>query len=164
MKELKQARDAAGLSQRDAADLLGVTDRTLSDWETKGTTEAKARNAIRTYGDYAAGKLKLLEGRVVGENTPRYSQDDGRTPRFPIATLLRLPDVRARLNAIQAELIDLGASPEQEENVMRTLRDRQLLARFAGGSEDDQYTEAQLIQAIDNVAEAARRILAGPTL
>jgi transcriptional regulator with XRE-family HTH domain len=164
MKELKQARDAAGLSQRNAADLLGVTDRTLSDWETKGTTEAKARNAIRTYSDYAAGKLKLLEGRVVAEDGSHYGQGDATAPRFPIAVLLRRPAVRIRLSEIRTELAKAEASPEQEENVMTLLNDRQRIAKFSGGSVDDEYTEADVLMAIDSIAEVAFRILSGPTL
>lgn len=160
---LKAERDAAGLTQDEAARLLGVTGRTISRWESGGAVKDKdVRSAVAAYRDYKAGRRSYLD--TGDQNAASHVAEGLPAPRFPIAALLRLPTFRAWLNAFQAELIERGATPEQEESAMRTVADRQLLARFAGGSTDDQYTEAELLQAMENIAEAARRFLSGPTL
>lgn len=167
---LREARRAAGLTQLEVANTLGVEPVTVSRWE-RGENPPNRATLIalgRLYGvDLTPDETKelgMVPRGTVGENGAPYGQAGAPGARFPLSALLRLPDVRARLSAIQSELIELGATPEYEENVMRTLRDRAFLSRFAGGSADDQYTEAELLQAIDNIAESARRFLAGPTL
>src|SRR5438045_1320732 len=138
---------------------MRVSAKTIERWETTGRLGPDKLRDLRSFYERAMIPESLdnvVPRGTVAVNGARYSQADAPAPRFPIAALLRLPALRAWQNAFRAELLELGASPEQEESAMRTVTDRQLLARFAGGSTDDHYTEEELLQALENTAEAAR--------
>jgi hypothetical protein len=94
----------------------------------------------------------------VAENSLLYDTGASPEPRFPFTQVLRTPAVRARLAAFRAELIEMGASEDGEERMMSALRDRQRIAEFVGGRENDLYSEREVIQVIDNYARIARDI------
>ncbi len=61
-EQLREAREAAGLTQEAAADLLGVTGRTISRWETGGTVgQPELFAALTSYRTWAR-----QAGRLVG--------------------------------------------------------------------------------------------------
>lgn len=164
-EELSRLRSESGLSREKVAAVVGYSAKSIERWEKGDPIDVNKLKRIRTfYEDFAATRPRLYnDGPTIAESLAPYVATAPPGPRFPVANLLRLPDVRARLSAIQTELIERGATPEYEENVMRTLRDRTFLSRFVDGV-NDEYTEAELIEAINNIAESALRFLEGPTL
>lgn len=108
--------------------------------------------------------LGALYGRQFVEPEPTADLDAVRgqntdEPRFPFAVVMRTPAVRARLAALRAELIELGADEEREERIMTRLRDRQRLNEFVGGREEDAYSEREILMAIESFSRIAREIL-----
>lgn len=170
-KAFEDARKAAKLGRVAAAAAIGVDPQTLYRWEKNGVVlRADVASVLRAEALYGVPLIPLLR-ECLGIDVPRGTSrgsPQGRTDApgdlLPFARVLALPSVRERLNAIQRELIDASVSLEAEESVMRTIRDRQRIARFAGGSTDDSYTEAQVLLAIENIAEAARATLGLPPI
>ena len=148
---LTEARKSAGLTQPQVAHRIGVDPMTVSRWERGINPPDKA----------ALIALGALYGKqfVEPEHGGGLDTASGGETRFSFAQVMRTPAVRARLAALRAELIELGADEEREERIMATLRDRQRLNEFVGGRAEDLYTEREVLQVIDNYARIARDVM-----
>lgn len=176
-KRIREAREKAGLSQEAAARELGVSTQTVYRWESGDPIKPRDLAAMERLYNAELGAAKILidsldkkAGRVA-EPSPGRLRIEGHAPDriiakapLPFRNAMSRPAIRARLAEIRSELIAAGADEKTEEDVMRLISDRDRIATYAGGSTDDNYTEAQLLQAINNVAEAAMRFIKGPRL
>jgi transcriptional regulator with XRE-family HTH domain len=172
-KRIKEARERAelDLSQAEVGRRMGVDVGTVSRWERGAPIKPRDVAALARVLSIdesridaeAAKELGAVSGRsqpgsFVGESVKPYGDT------FPFRLLMGRPTIRARLAEIRSELIEAGADEATEENLMTTIGDRDRIARNAGGSIDDSYTEAQLLKAINNIAEMAMRFIKGPRL
>jgi transcriptional regulator with XRE-family HTH domain len=170
-RESLEERSGEKWPQARVASRMGVDVGTYSRWERGYPIKPRDVVALAVVFGVSPEAIDPDAAKALGENVPRGTagragdSERGSSPggppaeKLPFAFVLRRPAVRARLNAIQRQLIEAGAAPEVEESVMRAVQDRQRIARFAGGSVDDSYTEAEVLQVIDNIAETAIGIL-----
>jgi transcriptional regulator with XRE-family HTH domain len=135
-EEFKAAREAAGLTQDQAAQLLGVTGKTVSRWETgapiKPRDLAGAKSIFaeivrqREFLDKKVprGTMSLME-RILGEEGP----GDAR---------------RKRIEQFEREMVRIGADDFDADYVRRAARDFIEQIHSAGGTDVDEELETYL--------------------
>jgi transcriptional regulator with XRE-family HTH domain len=148
-KVLRTAREGAGLTQREAADLLGVTEKTVSRWETGSPVKRKDISAALTAYQRHADST-TLPNKKGPEGSPG--------PRYSWARVTTLERVRAYLRAFGDELHALGATPDEEDEAVRSVRDSGGLAYNA---ERFDWTEDEAIQLMEVPANGLRRYFKG---
>ena len=87
-ERIKQARDRAGLSLRQAAHLIGVSHVTVDKWETEGPPEARIATLASVYG---VSEHWIRTGQPAGD----VSGVAAMLERSPIP-----PEARARILAL----------------------------------------------------------------
>jgi transcriptional regulator with XRE-family HTH domain len=162
--ELSRLRADSGLSRERVAAAVGYSAKSIERWEKGDAIDPNKLRRIRTfYEEFAATRPRLDNNRrqmAVMERPQGLGASP--EPHLSMAELLRLPSIRADLAAFQAELIAMGATPEQEDSAMQVARDQLLLTRLMNGSPADSFTESEMRMAIESVAEIARRVLSRP--
>jgi transcriptional regulator with XRE-family HTH domain len=120
-KRLRQAREAAGLSQRGAAKILGsVTHGAVSQWESSG--QISTDNLLKAASAYRADPMWVMtgKGKAPGESTRERQDCDRATMTDAITSVLTVlqgmgrqppPAVTARIiNLIYNRHMDDGSS------------------------------------------------------
>lgn len=101
---LQQQRKAAGLTQRDVAEELGVVDRTVSDWEAGRYSPSF---------DLMVRFVRLINGRI--EEVIRLLLDDGATSRRAEFEILAASLSDNELDAAIEAIRELRADPRRHE-------------------------------------------------
>lgn len=121
-ENLKAARIKAGLTQRQAAKLAGVTEQAVSGWE-RGTNTPKEGNVESLAAIYGITAAALRYGDVTGdrpavrEAAPEpYSPNPRNRKRLP-------PRAYERVYGYLRELEDAGATHEQLDEAERVMVD-----------------------------------------
>ena len=103
---LKEARELRGWSIAEAANMIGVTARTLSDWEASRKTPRMNR-LMKTAGVYGVAVIWLINGNDdLDPNETARSRIDKLTTRLDMA-VKRSRALDGELRAIASEMKDL---------------------------------------------------------
>lgn len=151
------ARVAAGLSQIQAAKLVGKSRQTVNSWEREDENAASPDDAdldilAEAYDTTRAALRYGLDGSLikaayaVREGEPSYSQSLPRHARnLPLA-------VREYLAEFQLRLTKGGATEDEIEEAMDLLRSPQLFTFYKGGAPSE-YNEEDVLRGIKGIAE-----------
>lgn len=164
---LKAARERAGLTQEQAARLLGVTGRTISRWETEGARDKDSRNAIRTYEEYANELPPRLDKQsrhhapsIVAIGDKPYSAG-----RKELCEVLKGRRTLKWLLDFRDEIHRLGGNIELEDRAIQFVTDERTLRSLLDGvaAEGGGFTEDEALSAMESAAAAMRARLYSAT-
>lgn len=165
---LKQAREARGLSQREAATALGVTPASISGWE-RGHYEPTTANIVRMAALYKIPAAALRFGADAPANGDVYQLREAgaraghlvvRESQQPPLGELRSFSSRARsfINRFLAELADAGVSEEAEAWARRVLSSPDNYGFNAGGNTTT-LSEEDMLRDMEGMSIGIRHIL-----
>lgn len=153
-ERLRQAREEALLTQREAADLLGVTEKTISRWETGSPVKQKdVRAALETYREHAAATnspdKKVLRG-TSGDSDETWSPNPALRSLIPAKAYETALDYCRRLEraGVTAHLI------EEAERLMIDGQYAQMNRRLG-----QDLGEAGWVRLVDATFEIIREVL-----
>jgi transcriptional regulator with XRE-family HTH domain len=143
---LSKARREAGLTQKQAAQRLGLTDVTVSNHE-RGTT-APDNAIVESYAAlYGWTPAQLRYGRA---------ESNGSAPRPP-AALAELPRQLERLALqFEQEMLEAEVDDEFRRYARRRLRDPELLEMYAGGHVERAMTAEEQLDDYEDLIDELR--------
>jgi transcriptional regulator with XRE-family HTH domain len=113
---IREARESAGLTQREAAKRIGADQVTLSRWEL-GKQRIAAENLAKLGQAYGVSVDWLM---AAGEHAPRRG---ARPPPYQVAEAFRLPaSIEATLRRFEADALDADVPIDQIEQVVAAVR------------------------------------------
>lgn len=161
---LKRAREAAGLTQKQAAELADVTPQAISGWE-RGANLPKEANiqalarvyrvppASLRYGTHTEPDLVTADGIVMEYKT----SSPNKTPeQLAVDRLARSHAVRVWQKQFELELVRAGASDDLLTKAMQLVRAPQVFRFFMGGATARTEAEQDAIEAMEAVAHVIR--------
>jgi transcriptional regulator with XRE-family HTH domain len=145
-RKLRDARERAGLTQKEAALRAGIHYTTLSDIE-NGKTKDVSFSIIE--------RLTDLYGLSVGD----LALENGERAREAPAVALGLPrPVRERIQEFLLELIRADVSDREVEEARRVLTSPELYRLMSGGEPADE-TEEQILTGVTGFSEVIKDTL-----
>ncbi len=146
-----------GLTQAQVADRLGLSEGTISK-KLRGDLPLKVRDveAMERLAERSKRPVEKVPRGTSG--APARDGNGPEQPRFTWSRVVALPRVRAFLRAFGDELHELAATPDEEDEAVRSVRESGDLAYNA---ERRDWTEEEAIQLMEIPAEGLRRYFAG---
>lgn len=160
-RELWASRNATGLSRERVGRAMDVSAKTIERWETSGRIGPAELRELRAFYERAmapAGIDNVVpRGTSPGNGTSRVA-DGPPGPRFAWARVVALDRVRAFLRAFGDELHALDATPDEEEEAVRSVRES---GDRAYNAERKDWTEDEAIDLMKLNAEPIRAYFTG---
>lgn len=154
-RNLKSAREKAGLTQEEAATRSGFSKQAISGWE-RGAympTDANLNTIAELYG---VEPIDLRYGNPTEEDIRAQIGPPMVVREVPRVALGIPQRIRVWLQKFLLELTEAGVSEEELDRVRRILSADEMYRFYAGG-EPKEYSEDETLEGIQAHAEAFRR-------
>lgn len=147
-KNLRLARVAAGLTQIDAAKLVGKSRQTINSWEREAEDAASPDDSdLQTLADaYGTTRAELRYGASSRVSQPDAIPYEARHARnLPLAVREYLAEVRLRLTKG-------GATEEEIDEAFDLLRSPEVFSYFSGGKLNE-FNETDVLDGMRSIVE-----------
>lgn len=155
-EQLRAAREAAGLTQQEAAELLGVDSQSVSRWE-RGERRIRAetfQRALKVYSDRQAGLGPVRPGIVSESAPPQYGE-------VGFETLTGRQRARAWLEGFLLDIAEKGADDAFMAFARRTLLNPSNYIHHDGSAAGQplEMRDEQKLRHMKGLSEGVRAIL-----